>query len=152
MLPILRTSLWRPVRRVASPVDALFGDLDRWASRLWEDRALPELSFQPTLDVTEDEEAVRVRAEVPGVDPENLHVEVHEDTLSIRGEKKGEGKEERDGHHWSERCYGSFARSIRLPSYVERNKVEANYKDGILTVTLPKVDQAKPKQIPIKAG
>ena len=72
-------------------------------------------------------------------------------SLNIRGDKKDEHEGKDNGRHWSERTYGSFARTIALPSYVEADKVKAEYKDGVLIVTLPKTEQAKPKQIKIDA-
>ena len=152
MLPILRSGLLRPVRRARVPFDALWDEMDRWASDLFHDGAGVDRSFEPVLDVTEDENAVSVRAEVPGMDPKDIHIEVDEGVLTLRGEKKEEKDEQKDGRHWTERRYGSFARAISLPAYVDAGKVEAKYKDGVLSITLPKTEQAKPKQVEVKAG
>ena len=152
MLPMLKSRLWSPVRRSSTPFDALWGDMDRWVSRFLHDEDWPDHSFQPSLDVTEDEEALRVRAEIPGIDPQDVHLEIHGGVLTLRGEKKDEQGEDEDGRHWSERRYGSFARAISLPEYVDHEKVEADYKDGVLTITLPKSEKAKPREISVKVG
>lgn len=150
MLPLLRNNVWHPVRRQRAPFGLIWDDMDRWVSRLLDDEAI-EHGFAPTLDVTEDETALKVRVEVPAVDPKDIHIEVHEGVLTLRGEKKEEEAEQKAGHHWSERRYGSFSRAISLPAYVNADKVEAKYKDGVLTITLPKTEQAKPKQVEVKA-
>ena len=152
MLPMLKGRLWSPVRRSSAPFDALWGDMDRWVSRFLHDEDWPDHSFQPSLDVTEDDQALRVRAEVPGIDPKDIHLEIHGGVLTLRGEKKDEKGEGQDGRHWSERRYGSFARAISLPEYVDHEKVEAGYKDGVLTITLPKSEKAKPREISVKVG
>ena len=152
MLPMLRTDFWRPVRRQSSPFNALWDDLDRLLPRRRHDGWSGESAFEPSLDVSEDEQAVRVRAELPGISPEHIHVEVNEDVLTLRGEKKEEKAEEDKGCRWTERRYGSFSRSIRLPGHVNRGKVQAHYKDGILTIELPKTEEAKPKQIKVETA
>ena len=152
MLPMLRSHLWRPVRRSSTPLDALWGDMDRWVSRFLHDEDLADHSFQPSLDVAEDDEALRVRVEVPGIDPKDVHIEIHGGVLTLRGEKKDEKGEDKADPHWRERRYGSFARAISLPEYVDHEKVEASYKDGVLTITLPKSAKAKPREIAVKVG
>ena len=152
MLPILRSSLWSPVRRVESPFDGLWPEMDQWLNRLFPDARRGGLAFEPSLDVEDDEKEVRIRVEIPGVGAKDLHVEVHDRVLTIRGEKKDEHERKDNGRHWSERTYGSFARTVALPSYVEADKAKADYKDGVLTVALPKTEQAKPKQIKIDAN
>jgi len=152
MLPILKSDFWRPVRRRYSPVDSVFGDMERWLPRLFDEGWREELAFEPRLDVTESEKAITVRAEIPGIDPKDIHIEVQDGVLSISGEKKAEETKEEKGYHWTERHYGSFARSIRVPDYVESDKIDAGYKDGVLSIELPKTEKAKPKQIEVKAG
>jgi HSP20 family protein len=94
---------------------------------------------------------VVVKAEVPGMEPQDIQLSLTADILMLKGEKKEE-KEEKDEHHYrAERSYGAFARAIRLPAPVDAGKVTAKFKNGLLTVTLPKAPAAKGSAIPIKA-
>lgn len=103
----------------------------------------------PAVDVLDDKDKLTVKAEVPGFKREDLDVSVHENTLIISGERKSD-EEKKDGEFYrSERFYGKFHRSISLPSTVDTAKIQAKYRDGVLTVTLPKSEQAKGKQIEV---
>ncbi len=137
---------WRPLR-----------DLKREMDRLWNEffgrEPLPEVfetEWVPALDVSETKEAVIVRADVPGIDPNNLEITLSGNTLTIRGEKKQEREEKGENFYRMERSYGSFVRTIQLPVEVEPDKVEASYKNGVLKITLPKKSEAQGKQIPVK--
>jgi HSP20 family protein len=103
----------------------------------------------PVMDVSESGDQVVVKAEVPGMKKEDIKVSVKDDILTISGEKKQEERAEGENWHRVERSYGSFKRVLSLPS-VDSAKVEATYKDGVLEVRLPKLEAAKPKEIPIK--
>ncbi len=105
----------------------------------------------PNVDIYETKDAVCVRAELPGVDKDAVHVEVKEGVLSLRGERKFEKEVKEESYHRIERSYGTFHRSFSLPSSVDAEKVTARMKDGVLEVDLPKKEQAKPKQINIAA-
>ncbi|MFH1437108.1 MAG: Hsp20/alpha crystallin family protein [Pseudomonadota bacterium] len=105
----------------------------------------------PSVDVKEEENSFIVTAELPGVSSKDVDVEVHEGVLSIKGEKKFEDEEKKDGYHRIERCYGSFTRSFRLPSRVDAGKIEAKYKDGVLTISIPKKEVVKPRKVSIKS-
>jgi HSP20 family protein len=106
-------------------------------------------SWSPAIDLYEDKDNVIVKAELPGMKKEDIDVSLHEGTLMISGERKSE-QEYREGESYrSERFYGRFQRSVLLPSPVSADKVNASYKDGILTITLPKSEEAKPKQIEV---
>ena len=152
MLPALTSRLWNPVRRVESPLDAVWGDMDRGMCRIFSDGSRFDMPLEPRLEVEEDENEVRVRAEIPGIKREDLHVELRDGVLTLRGEKKDEHEGKDGGRHWSERVYGSFARRISVPAYVDAEKIQATYKDGILSLSLPKTEQAKPKQIEVKSA
>ena len=152
MLPALRSRLWNPVRRVESPFDAIWGDMDRWLGRFLSDTQSLDMRPEPRLEVEEDENEVRVRAEIPGVKREDLHVDFHDGILTLRGEKKDEHEGKGGGRHWSERSYGSFVRSVSVPDHVDAEKIAAAYKDGILTLNMPKTEEAKPKQIEVKSA
>jgi HSP20 family protein len=106
----------------------------------------------PSLDVSETKEAVVVKAEVPGTDPKDIHVTLQENFLTINGEKKQEKEEKDERHHRIERSYGAFTRSLRLPVAVDASKVDAKFKNGLLTVTLTKAPGAKGTAVPVKAA
>ena len=143
---------WRPFREVSR--------LRREMDRLWDDyfgpgrRALRplETEFAPAVDVKETDEAVVVKAEVPGIDAQDINISVTGDVLTIKGEKKSEREEKEENYHLVERSYGSFSRSMALPTAVDLDKIEAKYDKGVLTVTCPKKEGGKPKAIEIKTA
>jgi HSP20 family protein len=105
--------------------------------------------WMPAVDLFEDKDNFVVKAELPGMKKEDIEVSVHEGVLTISGERKEE-KEHKDAESYrSERYFGRFHRTVSLPTAVMAEKVAAHYKDGILTVSLPKAEEAKPKQIPV---
>lgn len=104
------------------------------------------------LDVVEEEDRVVVRASIPGIDPENLDVSVEGRLLTIRGEASAHDEKKGQNYLIRERRSGSFHRAIRLPEYADADKAESSYEHGVLTVTLPKVEAKRPKQIEIKVG
>jgi HSP20 family protein len=91
-----------------------------------------------------------VKAEVPGMDPKHIDISLSDGVLTIKGEKKEEKEEKEANYHLVERSYGAFSRSIRLPSEVQSDKINASYKNGVLKITLPKSEEAKKKEIKIK--
>ena len=141
---------------------------NRWFDQVW-DRALSDLfapwpagrtageagngdvaEWAPRVDVREAEGAYQIQADVPGADRDSLKVEVKDNVLSIEGEKHRESSAETDGVTRSERAYGSFLRKFSLPEEVDGDRIEASYKDGVLSVTLPKKPEAAPKRITVK--
>jgi HSP20 family protein len=102
------------------------------------------------LDMYETDDAYVVKAPVPGVKPEDVDVHIEDGVLTLRGETKREENVENARYHWQERWYGQFERSVRLPSQVDASKVEANLKEGILTISVPKAEEIKPKKIDVK--
>lgn len=108
-------------------------------------------TWAPALDVYEDKENVVVRAEIPGMKKEDLDISLHDNVVTVSGERKHEKKYEGGQTSREERFFGRFTRSMKLPKQVNSNGVKANYKDGILTITLPKAEEAKPRQIKIKS-
>jgi HSP20 family protein len=109
-------------------------------------------AFVPPVDVYEDEQGLRLKLEVPGIDEKDLDVRIENNVLTIRGERKFEKEEKEENFHRIERRYGSFARSFTLPNTVDAEKVSANYKNGVLELTLAKKAEAKPKQIKVNIG
>ncbi len=141
-----------------SPINEL-SNLRRELDRLWEDFfgardvvAPQEGIWGPAVDISETKDSLIVKAELPGMDPKDIDISLSGDTLIIKGEKKQEKEEKGENFHRIERRYGSFARSIRLPIEVDSNKIEATYKQGVLKIVLPKKEEAKPKQIEVKAA
>jgi HSP20 family protein len=106
--------------------------------------------FAPTIDVTESPGEWRVRAEIPGVAPEDVEVSVTGNVLTIRGEKKSEPVAEGENCRRSERRHGKFVRALEFPADVDSRKVDARVKNGILSVTLPKAEEARPKTVTVR--
>jgi HSP20 family protein len=116
-------------------------------------RLLPseEMVWAPAIDVLEKEDKFLVKVELPGVKEEDANVTVAGDTLVIEGEKKAESEVTKKGYHYTETSYGSFSRSITMPSTVDVNRIEANYDRGVLVITLPKAPEVKPRKITVAA-
>jgi HSP20 family protein len=108
-------------------------------------------AWAPALDLFEDKESLVLRAEVPGLKKEDIDISLHENTITISGERRNEKKYEGSETSREERVFGRFTRSLQLPKQVDASKVKASYKDGILTVTLQKAEEAKPRQIAIQS-
>ncbi len=108
------------------------------------------IGWSPVVDILEEENQYIVRAELPGVDKNDVKITVENSQLTIRGEKKQEEEKEGRNYHRVERSYGSFYRSFSLPTTVLSSKIEAAFADGVLTVTIPKAEEAKPKAIEVK--
>ena len=106
-------------------------------------------AWAPAVDIYEKASDVVLKAELPGVDPKDVDIRIENNVLTLKGERKLEGDVKRESYHRVERSYGSFTRSFTLPSTVDTSSVKADYKDGVLRITLPKREEAKPKQIQI---
>ena len=109
-------------------------------------------AWAPPVDILERQDHLVIRAEVPGVHKEDLDVRIENGVLTLHGERKEEKEVKEENAHLMERVYGSFTRSFSLPTTVDATKVTATYKDGVLEVTVPKVETAKPKKVEIKAA
>lgn len=106
-------------------------------------------NWAPAVDIHDCKEEILVKADIPGMNKDEMEITVENDVLMIKGEKKREVEVKEDSCVRSERFYGSFYRSIILPSGVDQTRVAANYKDGVLSIRLPKREEAKPKQIKV---
>jgi HSP20 family protein len=143
--------------KMLSPPNELFGfrkEMDRLFDRLWRSDTLTEFpamgDWIPMMDLWESREFFTVKLEVPGIDPKDIHITLQEQLLTIKGEKKVEYYEEKDEWFYrKERTYGTFARIVRLPVLVEPKRVNATFKNGVLTVQLFKVPVANSGTIPI---
>ena len=131
----------------------LKSELDRWFDRLAELKSdeFPALGeWAPSMDISETKDSLVVKIEAPGMDQKDIEISLQESLLTIKGEKKQEKEEKDERYHRVERSYGAFVRSVRLPVAVDSGKVSATFKNGLLTVTLPKTPAAKGTPIPIK--
>ena len=134
-----------------------FGNLRKEMDRLmrlgdWESPEFPAMGdWSPSLDVSETKDDFTVTVEIPGMEPADVHVRLDNQVLTIKGEKKQEKEDKEEQYYRMERSYGAFARTVRLPVPVDGSKVTAAFKNGVLTVTLPKAPGARGAQIPVKA-
>jgi len=140
---------WDPFRDMMS--------LRRSMDRIFDEAITDSETWQPAtwdlaLDVIENEDEYLVRASLPGLNPDDLEITYINNALTIKGEVKEENEVKESRYHLRERRYGSFARSILLPSNVSAEKIDANYENGILTLKLPKAEEAKPKKISVKSS
>lgn len=142
---------WNPVRdmlRMRNEVDRLFDDfVGQSMGGRYEDT-----TWGLALDIAELDNSFVVKASIPGVLPEDLDITVNDNTLTIRGEVKSDETIEEGRYHVRERRYGAFSRSLMLPRTVSRESIEANYENGVLTLTLPKAEEVQPKRISIKTN
>ncbi len=151
-------------REPKSELDRPLMELDRFFDELWTDRFedffrmpslldwsdRPLMAWHPALDVEETDDSFIVRMDLPGMNKKDIHVSLDNNVLTIQGERKRE-KEEKDANYYcTERFHGSFRRSFTLPSQVDPDQIKADYKNGVLTVTLPKKEEAKARKIEIK--
>ena len=138
---------WYPIREAASlqnRMNSLLQDFSRA-----ENESSSTVSFVPPVDVYEDEHKIVLKMEVPGVKHEDLDVQLENNTLTVRGERKLEKEEKKENFHRVERRYGSFSRTFTLPTTVDSENVKAQYNSGVLKLELNKRAEAKPKQIKI---
>ena len=135
-------------------MDELRKDMDRICTRVCDEFGIPlflETAAEiPAMDVSETEDSVILRAEVPDIDPEDLDISISEDTLRIKGETRQEFVEEREGVQRTERRYGSFSRTLHLPCRIDLDDVKATYSEGILNIVMPKCSPDQAREIKVK--
>lgn len=147
-------------REEDNPVSSLQRDVNRIFDNFWRRFDQPFAALGrweaggPRTDIAETDSLLEVSVELPGIDRQDVDISLTDNTLTIKGEKKSEREENKKGYHLSERSYGSFYRSIPLPSGVDTDKANAEFKNGVLTVTLPKIEEAlsRVKKIEVKAN
>jgi len=156
-------SPWRPFDNLRREIDRLFDDFGGgfWRSpfpRSFFDAPLgrgePTWPVAPAVDVSETEKGYEIKAEMPGMDEKNIEVMLADGTLTIKGEKQEEKEEKQKDYYLRERSFGSFQRSFQVPDGVDTNKIEASFKNGVLTLNLPKSAEAQKaaKRIEVKAS
>jgi HSP20 family protein len=140
-----------PFRRMSTLRDEIDNIFDRAFGQALENPTQTQLAggWVPAVDVYEDKDNLTVKCEVPGMKKEDIDISLHEGFLTISGERKHEEKKTEGEVYRTERYEGRFSRSLTLPSKVNAEKINATYKDGVLTVVLPKAEEAKPKQIQV---
>ena len=152
----MSTTLAKPRSQTPAPIRSPFGllrrDLDELMSRFLD--AEPEgwfaTTFAPSADLSESANAFEIRMDIPGMDSKEIEVQVHGNTVTISGQRKEEKEEKGKTYHRVERRSGSFSRTLALPCDVNADEVAADYTQGVLTVKLPKCDEAKTKKIAVK--
>jgi HSP20 family protein len=139
-------SRWEPFRdlaRLQEEMGRVFGE-----DRMF--RPGESVGWTPACDIYEDDEALRLEFELAGVEPKDVDIRFENGVLTVRGERKLEKEDKRDNYHRVERSYGTFTRSFTLPASVDGEKIRAEAKHGVLSVTLPKRAEAKPRAIQVK--
>lgn len=155
-LPIPVTQQKSPVAR---PSTDIFGSLQREIDRVFDSftRSWPSPDFRttdlaPSMDIAETDKDIEITAELPGLEEKDVQVNVADDVLTIKGEKKAEKEEKNKNYHRIERSYGSFYRSLQLPSGVNSDAIKATLKNGVLKVTVTKPAASQPKKIEVKTA
>ncbi|MBE2199984.1 MAG: Hsp20/alpha crystallin family protein [Anaerolinea sp.] len=146
MTNIIRWSPLREMMSLRNEIDRMFAETMEWPLR--EATMLSDLA----LDLSETDEAYVVEASVPGIQPDDLDISITDNVLSIVGEFKEEAETDKKQWHLRERRYGRFARRLSFPTRVDSKAVEAQYTNGVLTLTVPKAEEVKPKRIAINVG
>jgi len=134
-------------RRFNRLFDQALQDSPTWSR---EDSGSVTSAWLPAVDIFEEKDAIRIMAELPGVKADDVTISLENNVLTIRGEKRQAAEEQTERVHRYERCYGVFERGFTVPTTVEADHINAAYEDGVLTVTLPKVERAKTRQISVE--
>lgn len=145
---------WRPMRDLMSVQDEMNRMFDRFFGREpWEDEEfMAPAKWYPMVDIKENKDEFTVLAELPGMKKDDIHITFTNGRLVLEGERKKEKEEKDANYHRVERAYGKFYRSFDLPTAVQGDKINAEFKDGILKISLPKAEEVKPKEIDVKVS
>lgn len=154
-MSIIRWNPTRDMTTMPSPLWTMQREINRLFNNFFEGGTQDDGTFglsgwTPAVDIAERDNEYLVKVELPGVAKDEVKITLESNILTIRGEKKQEKDEKKGNYHRVERSYGSFQRSFTLPTSVRSENIDATYADGILTITLPKAEEAKPKQIEVK--
>ena len=149
---------WNPLREASSWNNAntctpFNRELDQMMNQFFRTDVVEDpntTSWLPAVDIVEQENEYLVHLELPGVDKNNVKINIANSVLTIKGEKQTEKDEQGKNYHHKERLYGSFQRSFTLPTTVKADKIEATYENGVLSVVIPKAEEAKPKEIEVQ--
>jgi HSP20 family protein len=147
--PVRDVTAWHPVSNVLDE----FNQLHRVFDTVFDHRlgsSAGEMSFMPAVDIVEREGSFDIRIELPGVTKEDVKITVNNGVLTVKGEKKVEEEKKGENYRRVERSYGSFLRSFNLPKSVASDKIDASYDNGVLSISIPKAEEAKPKEIEVR--
>lgn len=144
---------WTPEQTIAD----FDKEINKFLSDFGIDKKQPETKFKdsiwsPRADIIEEKENYTLQIDLPGIEPDQVKISFKDDKLSISGERKAEEKTEEKNFHRIERSYGKFFRAFELPEMIQAEKISANFKNGLLLVTIPKIEEVKPKEIEIKVS
>jgi HSP20 family protein len=142
---------WSPStlrRNWYNDIDQMMSDMMRFGVRPYQE----QMSWDLALDVSEDDDAFKIKASVPGVNPENIDITLEDNTLTIKGTTEDEQTVDEENYHLRERRYGQFMRSVRLPARVANDDVEATCENGVLTIRVPKAEETKARRIAVKGS
>jgi len=143
---------WEPLRDLLAS-QREFDRLFRGAfSPALSEGELSTRTWAPPVDIYENGDSLVLKAELPGINPDEVEIRVEDNTLYLKGERKFEKEVKEQNYHRVERSYGTFTRTFSLPNSIDADKVTANYQDGVLTLTMPKKEEAKPKTIKINVS
>lgn len=151
-MAIVRWDPFRDLVTLQERMNRMFDESYRGVARGSEEEWALGGSWAPAVDIYEQGNDIVLKAELPGVDPKDVDIRVENNVLTLRGERRFDSEVKRESYHRVERAYGAFARSFTLPSVVDTAHIKAEYRDGVLQVTLPKREEAKPKQIQISVS
>jgi HSP20 family protein len=144
---------WDPFREMSALQERMNRLLSDYRTRApFGEEEMAQGAWIPPVDIYETKESIVLNVELPGVTKEEISLEVKDNTLTIRGEKKLEKDVKEENFHRMERTYGSFMRAFTLPSTIHQDKVKAKFREGVLEITLPKAEEARPKQIKVDLG
>ncbi|KOP27647.1 heat-shock protein [Hapalosiphon sp. MRB220] len=144
-MTLIRYNPWQEINSLQRQLNRLFDDENFTPSKLWEDGSVKV----PAAELQETEKAILLKLEIPGIEAKDLDIQVTEESVYISGERKSETKTEEKGYTRSEFHYGKFQRVIPLPARIQNTNVTAEYKDGILNLTLPKTEAEKNKVVKV---
>ena len=144
---VVKWNPWREMGTFSDSVNRLFDGTLFPASWLSEDSGLR--NWRPVVDIFDNDEKIVIKAELPGVDKKDIHVDVKDGILTLSGERSYENEVKEENYHRKERAFGKFHRSFALPDGLNSDKIDADYKDGVLKVEIPKPEEKKPKKIAV---
>ena len=142
---------WSPFREM----EAMHNEMNRLFSRLggvgaFTPEQLNDNQWMLSVDVFETPDALRIKAALPGIDPKDVNIEINDQVLTVTAERRHDMQNEDGGYQWIEQQYGTFSRSLTLPRFADTQKIEARYSHGMLELTVPKKESAKPRRVPLQ--
>jgi len=143
---------WEPFRDLLTTQDRFNRLFNQTFSQVFGEEEARQGTWAPAVDIYETDQNLVMKADLPGVDPKDVEVRVENNTLYLKGQRKFENEVKEENYHRIERSYGAFTRTFTLPGTIDADKVVAEYKDGMLTLTMPKREEAKPKTIKIQVA